>query len=198
MRKPRGFTLIEVVIALVIAGIVALLSFGTMQAGFEARDRLDRYRRNAESVATMRNFLIDALRHPANASEAGYPAFAMNPPAGANGLNAGGLRFVSRGVTSPLGSGARWLVTVAAASDGLHFSAEPLDDTAMGRMASIIPAIKGMRVQVMADVTQPDWRDDWTSTRQAPAAVRLEMTGADGAPVGAPLVVQTSLEPAGR
>ena len=198
MRKQHGFTLIEVMIALVISGIVALLSFGTMQAGFDSRDRLDRYRRNAESVATMRAFLVDALRHPADAGAAGYPAFEMNPPAGANGLNAGALRFVSRGVTSPLGAGARWLVTVAAASDGLHFSAEPLDDATLGRIASVVPAIKSMRVQVMAEGTQPEWRDDWTSTRQTPAAVRLEMTGADGAPVGAPLVVQTSLEPVAR
>lgn len=199
MRETRGFTLIEVVIALVLSGIVALLAYGTMQAGFDSRDRLDRYRRNAESVATLRAFLVDALRHPADAGESGFPAFAMSRTIGANGLNADGLRFVSRGVTSPLGAGARWLVTVATAGDGLHLSAKPLDDTALGRIASIVSGVRAMRVQVMADLAQPEWRDYWVSSRQAPAAVRLELTGPDGALVGAPLIVQTSLEPvAGR
>ena len=194
MKKRSGFTLIEVVIALVISGVVALLAYGTMQAGFDSRDRLDQYRRNSESVATLRAFLVDALRHPADASESGYPSFVLNSGATATGVNTDGLRFVSRGVTSPLGAGARWLVTVTTSGDGLHLSAEPLDDPGLGRIASAVPGIRGMRVQVMADAAQPVWRDDWTSTRQTPAAVRLQLTGADGTPAGSPLVVLTSLE----
>ncbi len=194
MKKQNGFTVIEVVIALVLSGVVALLAYGTMQAGFDSRDRLDQYRRNSESVATLRTFLVDALRHPADASESGYPSFVLSRRASATGVNADGLRFVSRGVTSPLGAGTRWLVTVTAAVDGLHLSAEPLDDQGVGRIASVVPGIRGVRIQVMGDAARPVWRDDWTSTRQAPAAVRIELTGADGAPVGAPLVVLTSLE----
>ncbi len=193
MKSHHGFTLIETMVALVLSGIVALLAYGTMRAGFETRDRLTEYRHESESVATMRALLTDALRHPADAGELGYPTFRIEREIETPSLNGNRLQFVSRGVSSPLGAGARWLVTLASAGDGMHFSAEPLDETDLGSIASVLPGVRAVRVQVMADVTDAAWRDSWTSERQAPAAVRLDFIGEKGA-AGSPLVVRSSLE----
>ena len=71
----RAFTLIEVLLALVITGLVVTLAYGTAQAGFDTQARLAEYRVVGESDAVVRSLLSDALRHAVDGVRGGEAVF---------------------------------------------------------------------------------------------------------------------------
>lgn len=60
MKRQRGFTLIEVIVAVAISAIVAVMGFEAMQGALKSRDRLKEHAARLQSLQyTMRTFVQD-------------------------------------------------------------------------------------------------------------------------------------------
>src|SRR5687768_14558539 len=121
MTRRAGFTLLEVMVAIVITGVVALLAYGTARAGFDTSDRLDRFHTTLEAQMIVRSLLLNALRHPPEGGGAAMNdmLFTIEDRTSAGGVPMDGVRFLSRGITPPLGATEMWSVTVAPSSGGV-------------------------------------------------------------------------------
>lgn len=187
MRRPRrGFTLIELMVSIVLTGLVAMLAYGSVQAGLDSSARIDEYRRTNESEALTRSLIADALRHLSEAPSGA--SFEIERTVESGDV----LRFVSRGVSGSLGVGALWRVEIAPSAKGLQFSAVPLEgdlNPIQGRVASL----RSISVRVLRAPDAADWQDRWESTRQFPAAVEISFRDASGVLSGPPLIFATAL-----
>jgi prepilin-type N-terminal cleavage/methylation domain-containing protein len=197
MRSRRAFTLLELIVSIAIAGIIALLVYGSASAGLDTRDALDRYRTGSESEMRSRTLLADALRHATDETDGGGDAFVLVDATDARGIPEDRLSFVTRGVTAPLGASDRWHVSLEPTPAGLLIRAVPLGDTGVetsgAAMTAVLPDVRGVDVQV-SSLADPSWSPTWTSGAQLPDAVRIGMFDANGAPAGVPIVVRIGLE----
>jgi prepilin-type N-terminal cleavage/methylation domain-containing protein len=185
MRLRRGFTLVELMVAIVLTGIVSLIAYGSIQAAIDSSERLATQRHTVESEAMVRTLISDALRHPADSPD-GDPAFALVSVAGNRG---NGIQFVSRGVSGSLGAGRLWRVALTPTGQGLELDAISLE----GSPAAIrgeLPNIFSIDVRVLRAVDDREWQNYWESTQQFPSAVEISFRDSLGRS-GAPLVVQT-------
>lgn len=185
----RAFTLIEVMVAIVLTSVVALLAYGSLQAGFDSSDALDRYRAGAESDALMRSLLSDALRHPADAPAGGPQSFRIDHTM-SDGISSDKLTFLTRGVSSPLGAGSLWLVTLGPSRSGLRLSAHSLDDESVSPIDASDGVARSIQVRVLRSGPNQVWERDWTSERQTPSAIEIALVDSAGRASGAPLLVQ--------
>ncbi len=192
MIKRRGFSLIEIMVALARAGAVALIAYGTLRAAFDSDARLSSYRANSESLALMRGVVRDALRHTVEESSSGHPAFRIEH--GSAGDDSGdAIQFLSRGVSPPLGAKGLWSLTLTTSEHGLRIDATPMDDSLATPFTATTPGIVRLRASVIRDASQRDWAAEWDSPDRRPYAVRLDFIGHDGAALGSPLVVVTTI-----
>ncbi len=189
MKTRPAFTLIELIVGITLTGTVALLAYGTVQAGLDSAERLDRYRLSGESVALVRSLIGDALRHPSD------------PPAGEGASfemmrygESDALRFVSRGVSGPLGAGGLWRVEIRPSGHGIELSATSLDGGA-SPITGNVPALRSMSVRVRRAADDTGWQNYWESIRQFPTAVEISFRDSLGAIAGPQLIVTTGLEP---
>lgn len=188
MKRRSGFTLVELIIAIVLAGIIALLAYGSLQAGIDSTARLERQRSGVETEAMMRTFVSDALRHPADASDGG-PSFTI----ARSGQRFGDqLQFTSRGVSGPLGAGELWRVTVASSAQGIDVSASSLDGNS-APIRGLIPTLSSLSVRVLGSPDEKRWQASWESTRQFPSAVEISFRDSAGRQAGVPLLASTGL-----
>jgi len=194
--KRRGFTLLEVMAAIVVTAVVALLVFGTARLGIDTDERLEAFRSELEAQAILRTLLVDALRHPVEGGGAAMndTLFLIEDAVRSDGLAADGLHFLSRGIASPLGASAPWSVVLVPAGAGLRLSAMPAAGPGAG-VSALLPSAYGLNVRVLARTADSAWADVWDAPGRVPAAVRLEFLAADGTFAGPPLVVHAALEP---
>jgi prepilin-type N-terminal cleavage/methylation domain-containing protein len=196
MRSRRAFTLLELIVSIAVAGIIALLVYGSASAGLDTRDALDRYRTGSESEMRSRTLLADALRHATDETDGG-DAFVLVDATDPRGLPEDRLSFVTRGVAAPLGASGRWNVSLEPTAAGLLIRAVPLGDTGVemsgAAMTAVLPDVRRLDVQV-SSLADPSWSQTWTSSTQLPYAARIGMFDTNGAPVGVPLVVRIGLE----
>lgn len=193
MIERRGFTLIEVTTAIVITGVVSLLAYGSVQAGLDTADRVERHRSGIESAALMRSLVSDALRHPASSPDQALPSFSITQSE-AQGVNAARLQFVSRGVSPPHGAGALWNVVLELTPNGLRLRADPMETTPELALESTLPGIRGVSVRSKSSRAERAWNTGWESRRTAPYAVEITFFDAANREVGAPMVVVTAME----
>ena len=200
MIARRGFTLLEVIVALVIMGLVVSLAYASAQAGFDTERRLEHHRSAGEAEVTTRALLVDALRHTIPGVRGGPPVFELVRGAGVSGDS---VVFLTRGIIPPLGTSATWKVTVAAGPHGLRLQALPQDtrtdaasrshDTA-GTLSAELPDVASLDVRVLGRGSSAAWSEEWTDAGVAPQAVRLTFLSPAGAAIGAPIVVRLGLE----
>ncbi|HUQ48408.1 MAG TPA: prepilin-type N-terminal cleavage/methylation domain-containing protein [Gemmatimonadaceae bacterium] len=187
MRKRRyGFTLIELMVALVLTGIVSLIAYGSIQAGIDSTDRLAMQRQTVESEALVRVMVSDALRHPADSPD-GNPAFELLSFAGNRG---DGIQFVTRGVSGVPGAGQLWRVALRPSASGVELEAISLESAASIR--THLPNLSSIDVRVLRAVDDMAWQDRWQSTQQFPAVVEISFNDLFGKS-GPPFIVQTGL-----
>ena len=196
MKPRRAFTLLELIVSIAIAGIIALLVYGSASAGLDTRDALARHRATAESELRTRILLADALRHASDEASVGAAVFQLVKGADVRGVASDELTFTTRGILPPLGASPRWTVTLKPTAAGLLLRAAPLDDDAgepAPGMSTVLAHVRGVDVEVMraADRT---WSTVWQSGNQLPVAVRVTLMDMSGAPVGAPIVARLGLE----
>lgn len=189
MRR-NAFTLIEVMVALVVTGLVVSLAYGAAQAGFDTEDRLDAHRAGQERAAAMRTLLADALRHQVEGVRGGDEVFALTDRVASGGGSADSLRLATRGLVAPLGGSATWNVSVWLAGDTLRLSARPL--------AGGVPVeawqgeVRSFDVQALGRGLSAEWSGTWPDGDVAPDAVSLTLGHASLSP--SRLVVRRGLE----
>lgn len=195
MRR-RGFTLLELIVSIAVAGVIALLVYGSASAGLDTRDALERYRAGNEAEMQARLLLADALRHATDEVDDGT-AFQLVDATDAQGMPADRLTFSTRGIVPPLGSSARWIVTISPGPAGLLIRAEP---AAAGSGSASHPAVRAVLAEIrgvdvtVASLSDPSWGSVWPRSAQLPSAVRITLLDRAGAQAGAALITRVGLE----
>jgi prepilin-type N-terminal cleavage/methylation domain-containing protein len=194
MKARRAFTLLELIVSIAIAGIIALLVYGSASAGFDTRDALARHQAGAEAELKIRALLVDALRHASDASNPGALAFELVDGTDARGMPADRLTLLTRGIVPPLGTSALWRLTVSVSPAGLAVAASPADAASAGAaVAAVVSQVRGLDVAIIS-LGDGQWRNAWSSSGQVPSAVRLTFYDAQGRAIGAPVTVRLGLE----
>jgi len=170
----RGFTLLELLVAIALAGVVALLVYGAARAGSETEARLSASRRRWQAERAMRTLIEDALRNARPAMRPGDAAFALHARTSSTGIPQDDLTFVTRGGFPPLTADADWRVTVQISEAGgaLSVIAVPLGVRTPERLAGALPGVTGLEIRVLAPSGGP-WTRQWALPSAFPRAVAL-------------------------
>ena len=184
MTARRGFTLIEVTIAIVLTGVVALLVYGSAQAATDVAARLAEHRHGIQSARGMRTLLQDALRS-AETGAPGEVTFRVTR-ATRGGLPADWLEFSAGGPLLPLDPAFDWRLQLAPTADGLILTARAANAPGAAPVVALLEGVTGVRIETLGR-EEEGWLTGWESDG-LPAAVRITYWNAAG-PVGVPLVV---------
>jgi len=179
VTRASGFTLLEVMVAIVLTGLVVLLAYGAAQVSYDAHARLSADLRALQQARALRELLQDALRSARAPQRPGDPRFT---------LHAGRLSFVTAGGGPPLDPDYDWLLTIGAGSGGLELSAIPVGRAPAAVVTIRFPTVTRWDVQARAAGAAP-WLEEWPMTTVLPSAVAITMWH-DSTPVGLPLQVR--------
>ncbi len=181
--QRRGFTLIEVMIALLIGSVVIVLAYATLSAGLDTQQRVVAAREADASATAFRAFLVDALRH-AVTGDAEDPKGMHTDEGGTT------LAFVTRGVEAPLGGSARWRVSLTSDTGGVAIRADSPD----GSRAPLQLTMRSSRQVAVRflPLASMEWRDQWKDPARLPDAVELRFLDANGRDAMPPIVTRTS------
>ena len=187
MTARRGFTLIEMMIALVIGSVVVVLAYATLRAGMDVQSRVTAAREADQTTVAFRAILNDALRHAVtgDARDSG----GLRTVTDASGRTTR-LVFVSRGITAPLGGSDAWQIGLSADSTGVILDATALDSArAPLRLLARGPQAFAVRFLALDDQR---WRTQWNDPTRLPEAVEVSFLDAQGRATMAPLVSRTA------
>jgi prepilin-type N-terminal cleavage/methylation domain-containing protein len=174
VNQRHGFTLLEVMVALVITGMVALTAYAALDAGIATRGRIDGSLRARADGLVARAMLDNAMRHMVEHGD----GEALVADGGTGGDV---LTFYSRGVTEPFGGSTLWRVQVRGATIGATSI-----DRAAPSLTSDLPGVQVIRVSTLA----PDgWHTGAVPGGQSPQALRVEFVPVAGQTAMAPLIV---------
>lgn len=189
-----GFTLIEVMMALVISGLVASLAYAAAQAGFDTDARVSAYRDGRARDGVVRAILSDALRHQVDGVRGGSAVFTLDDRVDTEGRDADSVAFVTRGIVSPMGASAPWQLSVWREGTVLRIAGGPLADApdAAPPFAMRVEHVTGFDVRALGRGLAARWSTEWPDADQAPDAFALRIA-ADGGDAE-PLVVRRGLE----
>jgi prepilin-type N-terminal cleavage/methylation domain-containing protein len=184
----RGFTLLELVVAIALTGVVALLVYGAARAALDTEWRLAERRRAVQSDVAWQALLVDALRNVRSPLDADQPTLSIESGADAMGRPRDRLSFITAGGTAPLTGDADWLVTVEAGGGGLMMLAAPVAVEAPARAIAGKPGVTGFAVRAHSGLAGSDWVEGWRNPRALPAALELRFS-TDSGPAGPPVLV---------
>src|SRR2546427_1938772 len=136
-----GFTLLEVMLAIMLTGLVVLLAYGAAQVSYDAHARLSAELRALQQARALRELLQDALRSARAPQRPGDPRFT---------LHAGRLSFVTAGGGPPLDPDYDWLLTIEPGADGLDLSATPVGRAPATPVTIRVPGVTRWDVRVRA------------------------------------------------
>lgn len=185
MRHRRGFTLLEVMVALVVTSLVVWLGYATLASAMDTQARTASVREDATARAATQGLLHDALRHAVEGLAPDTEGWRL--VRGSTGTTAR-LAFVTRGIVPPLGASGRWQVVVEPVASGLGVIATSLD-AALPPLALRVPDAAAMQVLVRG-ASDGAWRDQWDDATRLPTAISIRWLDARGTTIGAPLVAR--------
>ncbi len=197
-RVPRGFTLIELAVALALAGLVALVALGTLRVAADASTRLRADEHVALASLAARGTLEGWL-HAATVLD-GSVAFAGVHRRGIEGARDELAFAVLDG--GPLYPGPRHVRLrvdddAATRATGLVAEIRPLRGVGAPDTLVVAPDVAGLRLRYRTTESgRARWQDDWHSVRELPAAVELRLVPADGGAL-APLLALPLVVPLG-
>jgi prepilin-type N-terminal cleavage/methylation domain-containing protein len=183
----RGFTLVELTIALVIGSVVVLLAYATMRAGTDVQARVKAARDADETTAAFRALFSDAVRHAVTGDA--RDARGLHVDTDDNGHSAH-LTFVSRGVTSPLGGTGAWQIGLSTDSSGVVLDASSLD-SARAPLRAVARGPQAFAVRFLA-IDDDKWRTGWNDATRLPEAIEIRFLDRQGRETMAPLVSRTA------
>jgi prepilin-type N-terminal cleavage/methylation domain-containing protein len=197
MMPRAGFTLLEVVVAVVVGSVVALVAWGTVAAGRDTGERISARAQSLEAHMIVRTLLSDALRHPlpSGGTSLGDTIFALWTGTTPDGLPADAVRLVSRGLGATRGAGGAWSVLFEPTADGARFTAVPLGDARATPLQALLRDVAGVEVRVLDRAGAVAWLDAWPHAGRAPAAVRVRLLDARGRAAAPDLVMHAAPEP---
>jgi general secretion pathway protein J len=187
MNRSSGFTLVEVLIALALTGLVALLMLGGMQL---AGRGLDRIADRAERLDSRRS-VEDLLRREIAGAVAS--PLAPNRPA-----LVGAAQSVEFLTLAEDGGAGLYRVDLGVETEGTRrmlVLTRRLAGASADRKAQrtvLVPALRDFRIAYFGQVAGDDaqrWQDRWDGSRLPPALVRIALDAGDGA-IRPPLVVR--------
>lgn len=167
-----GFTLLELLVAIVLTGIVGLLVYGAAGVAVDTQQRLEEKGREIRGRQAWRATLQEAFRNTRPAATYADTAFYLEERFIA-GRPADRVTFVTAGSMPPLTADSDWIVTLEAAAEGLVLSARPLGAVVPARRVIGIPGVTGLDVRVLDRDPPAGWRETWEYARLVPAAVEL-------------------------
>jgi prepilin-type N-terminal cleavage/methylation domain-containing protein len=184
--KRRGFTLLELMIALVVGSTVVLLAYATLRGGVDTQDRVTRVKDEQETMTVLRAMLSDGMRHAAVTD-----GDAVRLASDVDG-QARSLHFTSRGIDLPHGASAAWRVVLYSDSTAVLLDAEPISRTNTNQPLRLrAPAARAFAVRFLAP-TETEWRDRWEDSTRLPSAVEIQFLDGHRRRIGAPLLVRTA------
>jgi general secretion pathway protein J len=189
MLRRSGFTLLELLIALVLTAVAVTIAGSALRTASIAGARVEEHRDTLEQDARLRATLTDMLRHAPASESVDEPLLQIAQDAAGRAR----LTFLSKGVRPPYGTGDIWRVTVFVSSAGLVLDALPVgasvDATALH---SVHPGVTTLSVRVLEQVpaqtgsiVTAGWRSDWPLNTSRPAMIAFDF----GQSANPPLVV---------
>ena len=175
-RADAGFTLLEVLLAIVLTSILVLASYGAARVSYDAKVRVGAAVRDAQAAragTVMIEDLLRNLRAPQQPTDSGFS------------LDDGRLAFVAGGTGPPLEPGYDWRIHLGPDSGGLRLDAVPIGRARARPVALRIPGVTRWDVQVLSP-NGADWIPKWTSARTTPRAIAITLWR-DTASVGEPI-----------
>jgi len=180
VTRASGFTLLEVMVAIVLTSLIVLLAYSAAQVSYDAHARLSADLRALQQARALRELLQDALRSARAPQRPGDSPFT---------LHAGRLSFVTAGGGPPLDPDYDWLLTIGPDADGLELSATPV-----GRVPAAVVTMRVSGVTRWDVRARPpgegasQWLEEWPKTSGMPRAVAITLWH-DTMPLGLPLQV---------
>lgn len=185
MTRParRGFTLLELLLAMTITGLVTVIALVAADVGLASGERVSRHVASTEAQLLVRSLLADALRHAVPGSGPVDTVFTMTPEL---------LTFRSRGIPPDLGGAHEWTVTVGQDRAGLVLIAEP-DNPSLSVLRTRLDQVRGMDIRVLG-TADSIWTDRWSAPGILPRALKARFLDGTGTQLGAPLVVRVGTD----
>ncbi|MCU0624789.1 MAG: prepilin-type N-terminal cleavage/methylation domain-containing protein [Gemmatimonadaceae bacterium] len=181
----RGFTLLEVMVALVVTSLVVWLGYATLASAMDTQARTAVVRDDATARAATRALLHDALRHAVDGLSPDAEGWRLEPAGDGTTRR---LAFVTRGIVPPFGASGRWQVVVEPVASGLAMLATSLD-APLPPLAVRLPDAASMQVLARGP-GDAAWRDRWDDASRLPTAINVQWRDASGRPVGTPIVAR--------
>ena len=197
--RPAGFTLVEVTVGLVLAGVVALLAYGALSTATDTRDRLAEGRLSNRSEEAWRDLIRQSLREARSGMEYAGATLLVEGGTDAGGRPSDRLTVLTSWGGPPLSPGVDWEVVFHTEDGRMVAEARALPGgqdpgTASSSPVRRIPGpvgITGMEVEALPG-GRVGWVDTWRPGQGLPYGVRVTLWTEDG-PRAAPLVVSLPL-----
>jgi general secretion pathway protein J len=202
MRRQRGFTLIELVVAMALLGTMMLLLYSGLSFALKGWDAGEANGRRTADRRIGENFLRRELSElfpmrwkdamstrVAFEGESQRMRFVSSRPAG---VTQGGLSLVGLEVESGASSRERNLVMRRAMPDDDAKDFKPLDSAERTVILAGVDSVTFSYFGAENDFSAPAWSETWPHTGRIPQMVRMRIRGADGAPLP-DMVVRTNL-----
>jgi prepilin-type N-terminal cleavage/methylation domain-containing protein len=173
-RQRSAFTLVEVLVALVITGLVTSVAYAALQGGIDTSERLERHHNRTEALFVARGLVASAVRHALPGVRGGPATFTI-----VRGIRSDSLQLLSRGVVEPYGTSAAWLVSVSVARDSLRLTAVPVDGRS-APLTSTVAGVTALRLRALPRGSFAAWTPGWDDPSVAPTAVELSWTETSG------------------
>ncbi len=185
-RQSAGFTLIEILVALVIASVVVSLSYAVLATAADTGASVEVAASDLAADARFRALLSDALRHPSQPAGVDAATFVVMHDADGDHVT-----FASRGMAPPLGASGNWDVTIWSDAAGVRVEAHAQDPASPASVRASLPGASQLEVWTQ-DRAQTGWVRGWDRPARAPGMIALRWRNARTPSL--PLVVRTSLE----
>jgi prepilin-type N-terminal cleavage/methylation domain-containing protein len=179
VTRASGFTLLEVMVAIVLTSLIVVLAYSAAQVSYDAHARLSGELRALQQARALRELLQDALRGARVPQRPGDPPFT---------LHAGRLSFVTAGSGPPLDPDYDWLLTLGPTADGLELSATPVGRVPAAVVTIRVPGVTRWEVWALAP-NRSQWLEEWSAPAALPPAVAIKMWH-ETTPLGLPLQVR--------
>ncbi len=186
--KRNAFTLVEVMVALVVTGLVVSIAYASVQAGLETSDRMAVVRTGEERERVARALLSRAIRHAVPGAIGGQPVFVLrDQPSGDE------LIFRTRGVSEPLGATGVWEVALLRNQAGMRLTGSAVGDSS-ATFTTQLPRVRRVDIRVLGRDARDGWFEHWPFIDRSPVAVTIAFMDLNDRPIGPPLISRVGLE----
>lgn len=179
-QRQTGFTLLELMVAITLMGLVLVVLYSGLRLGLNSWDRGEQH---AEATNRLR-LAQEFLRRQLAQSITTYTINEQQEPVIAFAGRADGIEFVAP-MLAQLGQGGLYRVRIEAADGRLWIRWRPYrpadPEAGEGRETVLLEGVSDVEwayfgpEQDHVPESPPDWRSDWASTQRRPQLVRLNL-----------------------